>query len=368
MAPHAGAGRGRGLPRLCAWGSGLRTVTMLERPSRETGRARDKTSAPGGSCRADRDRRRAGVSARNRILRGRSTSGRSQLAPETIVRTLSTSSTRRPAPHGDRDGHQLRLPGLTARRTASSRPARMMPTAQARLIQMPIPRLAKKKLSGIETIRTRTRIVAIEPMPIDDEALGHRRGHAHAALAYDDEDAWPRDRGTARSSRSCRCASRGRIPSCRCHRPSTSPVSAETARSKPKRNVRRPPMPESSLGTRQRHAVLVLSGAPSREAYDLLPTGQASRDGISVLEFARGPSSIVDPATATRRGRASARSRRDPAVVPAPPREASGEGSAGIARSAGRVFASGSFVALVVVVAAVLAARTLGEIERVFGL
>ena len=59
---------------------------------------------------------------------------------------------------------------------ASSSPATMSPTAQARLIQMPSPLLAKKKLSGIEMIRTSTSTVAIEPSPIATRLSGTDAG------------------------------------------------------------------------------------------------------------------------------------------------------------------------------------------------
>ena len=53
-----------------------------------------------------------------------------------------------------------------------------------------------------------------------------------------------------------------------------------------------------------------------------------SRDGISFLEFPRGTSGTVDAGAARPRGRASARSRRDLPLLPAPPRPPSGEGKA----------------------------------------
>ena len=52
---------------------------------------------------------------------------------------------------------------------------------------MPRPRLAKKKSSGIEMMRTRTRIVAIDPIAIAIKALGHGSRHVDACLAQHDE-------------------------------------------------------------------------------------------------------------------------------------------------------------------------------------
>ena len=108
MASHAGVGRGRGLPRLCARGSGLRTVTMLERPSRETGRARARRRRP--VVRAALIVIGAVLVFLLGIAFARTLDERPKpTGPETIVRTLHTSSTRRAAPHGDRDGHHSRL-------------------------------------------------------------------------------------------------------------------------------------------------------------------------------------------------------------------------------------------------------------------
>ena len=53
---------------------------------------------------------------------------------------------------------------------------------------MPTPRLAKKKSSGTEMTRTRTKIVASAPSATVSEALRQRRGRLDPELAQDEHE------------------------------------------------------------------------------------------------------------------------------------------------------------------------------------
>ncbi len=64
----------------------------------------------------------------------------------------------------------------------------MIPIAAARLIQSPTPRPAKKKSSGIENARMRTKIVASDADRDRDEALRHGCGKIDADLAQRDDE------------------------------------------------------------------------------------------------------------------------------------------------------------------------------------
>ncbi len=122
----------------------------------------------------------------------------------------------------------------------------MIPIAHARLIQIPSPRLAKKKLSGIEMIRTRTSTVAIEPIPIATRLSGTDAGIVDADLAEDDDE----HGGEAEEEDDL--ADRARVPADDgdgrpvAARPCTSRSARRHASSSPKRNVRRPPIPARS--------------------------------------------------------------------------------------------------------------------------
>ena len=59
----------------------------------------------------------------------------------------------------------------------------MIPTAQARLIQMPTPRLAKKNVSGIEMSPDEHEDRGDRADADRDEALGHGGGQLDADLA-----------------------------------------------------------------------------------------------------------------------------------------------------------------------------------------
>ena len=62
-------------------------------------------------------------------------------------------------------------------------PATITASAATRLIQIPIPRCAKKKSSGIEITRTSTKIVAKRAERDRDEALGQRGRRLDPELA-----------------------------------------------------------------------------------------------------------------------------------------------------------------------------------------
>ena len=94
-------------------------------------------------------------------LRALSTNGRSAEGPTTGVRTLTPLPQEPPVrtvtvtvtgPSRAGAGSSEGRPAYSSS-DASSTPARMIPTAQTRLIQIPIPRLAKKNVSGIEMSR-----------------------------------------------------------------------------------------------------------------------------------------------------------------------------------------------------------------------
>ena len=145
------------------------------------------------------------------------------------------------------------------------------------------------------------------------------------------------------------------------------PVSEDSARSRPKRNVSRPPSP-AGRRSRRMASGRVQRGPPSGEAYDFGPAVSASRCGSPVPRIHAWPDRLRRP-LALAHPRKSCRStpRRSRATTGSTahgarrarklaPREALGRRSV-LGRSRARRD-----------VATLLAVWTLGEIERVFGL
>src|SRR5206468_13121751 len=122
-------------------------------------RTRSRTRAPSPLRPRDRGRR-----GRRRLAEDR---WRGDVGEDTRSADSAAADTNR---HGDRDAAlnsaQPRAAFADESGQSSSLAARspeaMRPTAHARLIQMPIPRLAKKNVSGMEMSRTNTRIVATD--------------------------------------------------------------------------------------------------------------------------------------------------------------------------------------------------------------
>ena len=250
----------------------------------------------------------------------------------------------------------------------------MIPTAHARLIQIPMPRLAKKKLSGIEISADEDEDRRDRADADRDEALRHGRRHADADLAQDDEE----HGGEPEEEHDL--ADRARVPADDGDRRAVAlarvPAGQRREREQQPEEEREPPADAGELsGTGKPHAREASSRAvPSREAYDLVTTRTGSSRGRNLVlhEIPSVAYNLAWPSRAREPSLVEDEPPLDPdavdRAVPAPPRTAGGAARSGIARSAGRAFASGSSSLLVARVAVVLAARTLGEIERVFGL
>ena len=106
---------------------------------------------------------------------------------------------------------------------ASSSPATITAIAATRLIQIPTPRPAKKKSSGIENTRTSTRTVASAPSAIVIRLSGNAAGRVDADLAQDDDEHRRDTEEEDDLARRSRSPSRSRRPSRPARARSTSP-------------------------------------------------------------------------------------------------------------------------------------------------